>query len=252
MDNVIADRLNEIESDMDITILYACESGSRAWGFDNDKSDWDVRFIYKRNNLRDYLTLTPKKDVIEYMEGELDIVGWDIKKSLLLHYKNNPNLREWIISPIKYIDFKEDLFKGLPDFDKAVLKYHYSSIAINNWKKLCRDDLELTKRAVKMFLYNCRCILIWHVIESDGNPSINIHELLNQSENLDEYIKDNINSLIDYYKNNCEGTVDLDVIKAWMGLNIKIMKNDLPQKEDSREMDLYNERFFDIIMNKCF
>ena len=64
--------MGEIENENNITILYACESGSRAWGFDNDESDWDVRFIYKRNNLRDYLTLTPKKDVIEYMEGELE------------------------------------------------------------------------------------------------------------------------------------------------------------------------------------
>lgn len=242
--------LEKIEKENDINILYACESGSRAWGFDNQESDWDVRFIFKRNDIRDYLKLEDKNDVIEHMDGELDIVGWDIKKALLLHHNNNPNLREWIISPIKYIEFKQDIFRGLPDFDMAVLKYHYTSIAVNNWKKLGQDDLELTKRAVKMFLYNIRCILIWLIIDDGGNPPINIFELLDEV-NLDENIKGDINGLIDYYKNNCQNTLDLEVIdnvRKWMGFNLKIMRSTLPQKEGMREFDGYNDRFFDIIL----
>lgn len=41
-------RLAEIEVEENVHILYACESGSRAWGFASDDSDWDVRFIYLR------------------------------------------------------------------------------------------------------------------------------------------------------------------------------------------------------------
>ena len=36
--------LEEIETSRDVQILYAAESGSRAWGFASPDSDYDVRF----------------------------------------------------------------------------------------------------------------------------------------------------------------------------------------------------------------
>ena len=49
IDNVLKD----IERKHGIRIIYAVESGSRAWGFDNDDSDYDIRFIYKYKYLKD-------------------------------------------------------------------------------------------------------------------------------------------------------------------------------------------------------
>jgi predicted nucleotidyltransferase len=37
--------LLRLEAENSIKILYAVESGSRAWGFASTDSDWDVRFI---------------------------------------------------------------------------------------------------------------------------------------------------------------------------------------------------------------
>ena len=249
MKSQIISKLEKIESENDITILYACESGSRAWGFDNDDSDYDVRFIYKMNSLKDYLSLSQKNEVIDIMDGDFDAVGWDIKKALLLHHKSNPNLREWIISPIKYIDFKIDIFQGLPDFDKAILKYHYTNIAKNNWKRLYDENLELTKRDIKMFMYNCRCILAWMVLDDGGNPSINIFDLLNQAKDLDGNVKGNIMKLIGFYKSNCEDNLDWSIIESvrqWMGDSLDVMGSDFPEKDNARSLGDYDKRFFDL------
>lgn len=49
-------RLSAAEVEHDVKVIYACESGSRAWGFASPDSDYDVRFIYVHK--RDwYLTL---------------------------------------------------------------------------------------------------------------------------------------------------------------------------------------------------
>ncbi len=76
--------LSKVESEHDVTIILAVESGSRAWGFPSSDSDYDIRFIYMHD--RDwYASVFPKRDVIENMfVGELDAGGWDLRKALQL------------------------------------------------------------------------------------------------------------------------------------------------------------------------
>src|SRR6187549_3465126 len=93
--------LKQIETKNQIKILYACETGSRAWGFPSPDSDYDIRFIYMHE--RDwYLSLSQRKDSIEFMEGDLDITGWDLRKCLILLKKSNAPLIERLQSPVEY------------------------------------------------------------------------------------------------------------------------------------------------------
>ncbi|PKM24787.1 MAG: nucleotidyltransferase, partial [Gammaproteobacteria bacterium HGW-Gammaproteobacteria-12] len=40
----VLEELERVERERNVKVLYACESGSRAWGFASPDSDYDVRF----------------------------------------------------------------------------------------------------------------------------------------------------------------------------------------------------------------
>ena len=141
--DIINKKLKEIEEKENIKILLAVESGSRAWGFASSDSDYDVRFIYVRNQ-KEYLRLNDIRDVIEWQLDEtLDINGWDIKKALLLLKKSNPTLFEWWNSPIIYK--KNDVFSNFDKylesyFSSKKLMFHYVNMAKVNYKENFKDD----------------------------------------------------------------------------------------------------------------
>ena len=104
--NEILRRLQQAEREHSIHILYACESGSRAWGFESPVSDYDVRFIYVRDEDW-YLSfdVESKRDVVEYpIVDEIDCSGWDVRKALCLFTRTNGALLEWLHSPICYFE----------------------------------------------------------------------------------------------------------------------------------------------------
>lgn len=79
----IDEKLHAIEEKEHVRILYAVESGSRAWGLASPDSDYDVRFLYVRP-MEEYLRLDSPRDVIEWQLDEvLDINGWDLRKALV-------------------------------------------------------------------------------------------------------------------------------------------------------------------------
>ena len=103
IENIIRKELSVIEKTKNVKILFACESGSRCWGFPSQDSNYDVRFIYARTP-REYLKLQQTHDTYEWMlNDELDIIGWDITKFLLLMNKSNTATIEWLDSCTKYV-----------------------------------------------------------------------------------------------------------------------------------------------------
>ena len=101
----VAAALRDIESRHGCRVLFAVESGSRAWGFASPDSDYDVRGVFVKP-LDWYLQL--KSDVpdtiVEEFSGDVDISLWDLRKALLQMAKSNASFLEWLGSPIIYRD----------------------------------------------------------------------------------------------------------------------------------------------------
>src|SRR5258708_18879586 len=143
--------LQTIATEKQVRILYACESGSRAWGFASADSDYDVRFFYARP--RDaYLQLDSPRDVIEVpVVDELDISGWDIFKALSLLRKSTPPLLELLFSPVVYLDQSPaiETLRGLAKelYSPAAMFYHYQHMAGGTYRQYIqgKDEVLLNK-----------------------------------------------------------------------------------------------------------
>lgn len=169
MKELIIKELHQIEAEQDVKILYACESGSRAWGFPSANSDYDVRFIYLHSQ-EWYLSidLEKKRDVIERpITDDLDISGWDLRKSLQLFRRSNPPLMEWLGSPIVYWEqftVAEQMRQLMPSFyNRKALSYHYWHMAKGNF----RDYLQGDTVWVKKYFYVLRPLLAMQWLEKD-------------------------------------------------------------------------------------
>lgn len=172
--------LRALEAQEKVEILLACETGSRAWGFPSPDSDYDVRLIYK-HDLNWYLRLSERKGTIERMldDREIDISGWDLRKSLLLLQKSNPPLLERIQSPIIYKSnqsFVSELNElAIQFYSRIATVHHYLSMA-----KKGMDEISGTSEyRLKKFFYTIRSAVAckW-IVERDEIPPIIFQEML--------------------------------------------------------------------------
>lgn len=154
----ILENLDRIETKHGVRILFAAESGSRAWGFASPDSDYDVRFVYVRS-VRDYLRIEPVKDVIEWqLDQVLDINGWDLKKFLHAVGKGNPNVMEWIGSPIVYrktAEWEKVTGAAKHFFSEKAALHHYCGIAGHTLDAYLAGD----KVRYKKYFYALRPLL---------------------------------------------------------------------------------------------
>ncbi|GGA45406.1 nucleotidyltransferase domain-containing protein [Psychrobacillus lasiicapitis] len=202
MNEIILKKLLEIEEKFQVKVLYAVESGSRAWGFPSKDSDYDVRFIYVHQP-EWYLSIDPqgigkKRDVIEVPINDLlDISGWEITKALRLFRKSNPPLLEWMRSNIIYFQQYSfvDKLRALESevFYPNASLYHYLNMAKNNY----REYLQGSEVKIKKYFYVLRPILACKWIEEYKTvPPIDFHELL-QAMILNDNLKNEINHLLE-------------------------------------------------------
>ena len=144
----IRKRLDEVRSS-GVKILFAIESGSRAWGFPSPDSDYDCRFVYIRP-VEHHLRLHADRDVIEFpIEGEIDTGGWDLRKALLLALKGNAVIVEWVKSPDIYEELAgfRDRFSALLDdiVDPHLVAKHYFGLLKRHDHIYLGDEVKLKK-----------------------------------------------------------------------------------------------------------
>ena len=167
----VRDALARVEAAHDVRVLFACESGSRAWGFASRDSDYDVRFLYVHR--RDwYLSVDDRRDVVELpLAADLDVSGWELRKALRLLRKSNPPLLEWLRSPMVY---RHDpafaaQFGALANafYSPQRCFTHYLHMARGNWRDylLGREQVSLKK-----YLYVFRPLLGCRWIERGRGP----------------------------------------------------------------------------------
>lgn len=222
MKEAIIKHLRELEEEHEVKILFAVESGSRAWGFASADSDYDVRFIYY-NKPDAYLRLNEPKQVLEKMiknqTPEIDIVGWDIKKFGSLFLKSNPTVSEWLTSDVIYIDSPamQELNKLFTKgFSKTALIKHYTSLARKNYEKYIRKTKEVN---LKKYVYILRALACTEYLNKFNNlPPLNYKKIINQ--------------LPDYAREFMEHTVELK------------KKTESMQGTKNQKVDNYIESYF--------
>ncbi len=189
--------LENVEKEKNCTILFACESGSRAWGFSSPDSDFDVRFVYFKP-IDWFLKIDTKIDTInEMLPRDLDLSGWELQKTLHLFAKSNIPLYEWFGSPIIYRQndlFFQRLKNLIPQyFNPKKAMHHYHSMA----DKMLKEHLQTRLVNIKKLFYILRPLLacMW-IVQYKTMPPTAFHDLFIEHEYLSKKHLSIINDLL--------------------------------------------------------
>lgn len=176
----IADRIDRMEAEHRVSVLYACEAGSRAWGFPSTDSDYDVRIVYVRP--RDwYLSIdrAQRDDTLDPpIDGKLDLHGWDLQKALSLFRTANPTLLEWLQSPIVYRTDEAVLQRW-----RALIEDYYTPRAAGHAyrgmaQSVAEQNLAEAPIQHKTYLYVLRALLAVRWVERRQGPVPVVFETL--------------------------------------------------------------------------
>ncbi len=196
MKETIISELKKLEVKQNIKILYAIESGSRAWGFASPDSDWDVRYIYVHPR-EWYLSIVDGKDNhSEMLPEDIDLSGWELRKTLRLFNASNPQLLEWLQSPIVYLEkgpTAERMRAMVADhFNPISCLNHYLHMAEGHFQKYLQNDLVRLKK----YFYVLRPVLAcdW-IIQRNSNAPMEFDVLL-QTQVSDPLVKTAIEDLL--------------------------------------------------------
>ena len=252
MSDDIREELRGIESKHGVEILYAAESGSRAWGFASKDSDYDVRFLYTHNPSW-YLSMSPKNDFINKTFKDLDLAGWDLQKALKLYRANNPQLLEWLESDIIYKD-TYDVAGQLRQwksshFSKRTALHHYLGMARSEGEKHISGNKRIL---IKKYLYVLRSVFACRFVHlMNQHPPMKLKRLLQAVTPSSNYnhgdITETILKLIkDKERDEHEYTDRIPHIDVFINTEVSVYESiakDLEKDEKPIEWDTLDKLF---------
>ena len=250
----IKKELTRLEVSHEIRILFAVESGSRAWGFASTDSDWDVRYVYI-HKLDWYLRIDESKDSHEeILANDIDLAGWELKKALKLFRKSNPPLLEWLRSPMLYLEqfSTAEKLRQLSEiyFNPKSCMHHYLSMAKNNYREFLQRDSVKTKK----YFYVLRPILACDWIRNTNEiPPMEFQRLVD-SQITDGKVKFEIEELLSrkIAGEELKEEPKIEILNEFLGQKIRFYE-DLVNKIEPKEKvptalldKLFKETIFEV------
>ena len=118
------------------------------------------------------------------------------------------------------------------------------------------SDGKMTRRVCKTYLYAIRCILAWIEIDDGVDAPIQINELMKYfigDDRMGTRLYADILMLISHYKSNCKKSKPderaIENITTFINAYLKILKADKPKMEELPDIEIYNERLREIILD---
>lgn len=249
MDAIIRARLSELESSEHIKIILAVEAGSRAWGFSSPNSDYDVRFIYIKEQ-KEYLRLEEIRDSIDgQQDAHLDIEGWDLRKVLRMIYRSIPTVHEWFSSTMIYRETQEaeELRRLLPEYfsiKKCAQNYLHS--ASMHFRTYFRDE---EVWLVKYFYLLRPMLQVKWMLEEGSIPPVLLEDLVKakMAEEWKAYIlelleKKKVTSELGKARKN-------KPLNAYLALRLEEMEEQVNamKEEKKKSWDHLNQYFYSVL-----
>lgn len=187
-------QIAQMEQDFDVTVLFACDYGSRVWGLESESSDYDIRMIYKDPPHRAFALYNDREliqqEVIlndaDKRQHQVDLIGWSLPKALKLAQVSNPQILEFLASPHIYRSnpcLSESLEEITAQYSPRIMAHYYRGIAKKNY---LGRMVHSQKQDVKTALQTVRCLMMSRLLVETGGdvPPMKFDSLLEQNSAL--------------------------------------------------------------------
>ncbi|GAB5408876.1 MAG: hypothetical protein BalsKO_12410 [Balneolaceae bacterium] len=141
---------------------------------------------------------------MKILPNDIDLSGWELRKTLKLFRKSNPPFLEWLDSPIVYKESYSTIAKfreaSKDYFNPKSCMYHYFNMAEGNFREYLKGE----KVRIKKYFYVLRPVLACMWIERTNQMAPMEFDLMVESEIKDNNVKEKVLKLLERKKSGEE------------------------------------------------